>query len=262
MRNFLVRLATGFIPRKIDRQNFRNKYLKQNVEDFNTIVEAEISSEEDFKIDENGNVFVLIKEDGTRVYNPKIEGLRVNFQGKDNTVIIESPQRPYFNSNINFIGQKANVYIKKNTMNSFTISNLNIRIGSNNKLVVGENFTCNGANISLDVEKNVSINIGTDVMFSYGIQMRTSDNHAILSKNQNGKWGATNFAKDITIGNHVWIAQNVFIAKGSKIPDNSVVRACSFVNKAFNENNVIIAGNPARIVKRNSNWDRTAPHLY
>ena len=34
MRNFLVRLVTGFIPRKIDRQNFSNKCLKQNIEDF------------------------------------------------------------------------------------------------------------------------------------------------------------------------------------------------------------------------------------
>ena len=47
---------------------------------------------------------------------------------------------------------------------------------------------------------------------------------------------------------------NAVILKNSIIPDNSVIGAYSVVAKKFDEENVVIAGNPARICKRNINW--------
>lgn len=67
---------------------------------------------------------------------------------------------------------------------------------------------------------------------------------------------------DIEIGNHVWIAQGVSILKGAKIPSNCIVGAKSLVNKKFEEVNCIIAGIPAKIIKRGVNWDRRGLESY
>ena len=47
---------------------------------------------------------------------------------------------------------------------------------------------------------------------------------------------------------------DVKILKNTKISDNSIIGAGAIVNKKFEEKNVIIAGVPAGIIKRNINW--------
>ena len=71
-----------------------------------------------------------------------------------------------------------------------------------------------------------------------------------------------NFAKSIEIGKHVWIGKDSKIGKNVKIADNSIVGWGSIVTKEFNEPNVIIAGIPAKIVKRGINWDRRCINKY
>ena len=64
-----------------------------------------------------------------------------------------------------------------------------------------------------------------------------------------------NHAKFIEIGNHVWIAKQVTVLKNTKILDNTVVGCNSVVAKQFDKSNIVIAGNPARIIKENIKWD-------
>ncbi len=52
----------------------------------------------------------------------------------------------------------------------------------------------------------------------------------------------------ITIGNHVWIAADVFIAPGVVIGDHAVVYARSVVVKDVSENS-IVGGHPAEVIK-------------
>ncbi len=56
-------------------------------------------------------------------------------------------------------------------------------------------------------------------------------------------------SKPITIGENVWVGENSRISKGVTIGDNSIVATNSVVTKDVPEN-CIVAGNPARIVKR------------
>lgn len=63
-----------------------------------------------------------------------------------------------------------------------------------------------------------------------------------------------NEPQDVIIGDDVWIAQRVTLIKGAQIPSNCVVGACSLVNKKFEEEGCIIAGNPAKVIKRNIRW--------
>ena len=63
-----------------------------------------------------------------------------------------------------------------------------------------------------------------------------------------------NDSQDIFIGNHVWFCQDTKIVKGVKLGNNTIVGANSLVSKSIKEDNVIVAGNPAIIVK-NIDWD-------
>jgi len=57
-----------------------------------------------------------------------------------------------------------------------------------------------------------------------------------------------------------WFKFHIF--KGAKVSDNSIVGANSVINKKFVEENVVIAGNPAKIIKRGVNWDKKSPRLF
>lgn len=61
-------------------------------------------------------------------------------------------------------------------------------------------------------------------------------------------------AAPVKIGNNVWIGENVCILKGVEIGKNSIIGASSVVTRSIPENS-IVAGNPARILKR---YDETS----
>lgn len=122
---------------------------------------------------------------------------------------------------------------------------------------IGKNTTSNGFVILL-LEPASSVNIGEDCMFSNDIMIYCSDTHSILDSNNK----IANIGKFIKIGNHVWCGQGVKICKNVEIKENSVIGWGSIVTKSFDKSNVVIAGNPARIVKENINWDRRRPSQY
>ncbi|MNW20463.1 putative lipopolysaccharide biosynthesis O-acetyl transferase WbbJ [compost metagenome] len=61
----------------------------------------------------------------------------------------------------------------------------------------------------------------------------------------------------MSIADRVWIGRDVQILKGTVLHPESVVGACSLVSKAFEEGNCVVAGVPAKIVKRGIRWDRS-----
>jgi len=131
-----------------------------------------------------------------------------------------------------------------------------IMTGDNNIIRIGKCTSFNGNKIhpiTLNVRGNRQIIIGEDCMFSDKISLTTTDFHPIKSLLSNER---LNKDADINIGNHVWIDLDVLILKGVSIPDHCIIAAKSVVTKNVDESNCIIAGNPAKIVKRNIDWDR------
>lgn len=96
-----------------------------------------------------------------------------------------------------------------------------------------------------------SLFIGNSCMFSDGIDIRTTDNHAIFDINTGQR---INFEENIIIGDKVWIGTGVNVLKGSVLPNGTIVGARSVVTKKYEQENSIIVGNPARVVKNNIRW--------
>lgn len=111
---------------------------------------------------------------------------------------------------------------------------------------IGNQFWCNG---DCYFYCTSSISIGNDNMYGWNISFSTSDGHNVYDNGQiKVKEGS------ITIGNHVWIASNCVIAKGTYIAEDSVVAQNSLLNKCFRKPKCLIGGVPAKIIKDNFTW--------
>jgi acetyltransferase-like isoleucine patch superfamily enzyme len=123
----------------------------------------------------------------------------------------------------------------------------------NNYLEIGKNSTFEGVKFYI-TELNSEIRIGEGCMFSNEIELRTGDSHTIYDKNNHER---INSARDIFIGDKVWVAAHNKILKGSKIPNNVILGLGSLVtaNSEF-ESDAIYAGSPISLIRQNVGWKR------
>ena len=128
------------------------------------------------------------------------------------------------------IGPESHIFIDKSATLSF-----------------GSNFA---ATEGLKINCAKRVTIGSDCLFSWGIQIIDTDFHKIITQEI-----IVNENKDILIGNHIWLGFNTTILKGTTVTNNVIVGAHSLLNKVYNEEYVVYAGNPAKVVKREVSWD-------
>ena len=107
---------------------------------------------------------------------------------------------------------------------------------------VGNNFFANFDCVMLDV---CPIRIGDNCMLAPGVHIYTAT-HPIdpVARNSGAELG-----KPVTIGNNVWIGGRAVINPGVTIGDNVVVASGAVVTKDVPDN-VVVGGNPARIIKK------------
>ncbi|MGL5981969.1 MAG: acyltransferase [Cetobacterium sp.] len=145
-------------------------------------------------------------------------------------------------------GEGNKIILKKNS----NLNKVNIEIrGKNCVLEIGEE-TVIGKNTYFSIKgESKSIIVGNNCMFSRNNKLMTDDGHDIFIDNKK-----INESKNIEIADEVWLADGAVILKGIKISKASVVALGSLVTKSCFEENVILGGNPAKIIKRGIKWKK------
>ena len=171
--------------------------------------------------------------------------ISIVIEGDNNVINIENLRR-VDNLKITFNGDGGLV-----EMDPFRVGSLSIGVKNGAKVSIGKGTSMEGVYILSDHGKVVSI--GDDCMFSYNVQIRTTDAHGIYDVVTGERM---NPASDVFIGDHVWVGQAALISKGTKVSRNSIVGASSFLqNKEFPPS-CIVAGSPAKLIRTGVVWDR------
>jgi maltose O-acetyltransferase len=82
-------------------------------------------------------------------------------------------------------------------------------------------------------------------MLGPGVQIYTETHPLNPTERNSGK----EYAKPISFGNNVWIGGNAVINPGVTVGDNVVIASGAVVTKDIPDN-VVVGGNPARIIKQ------------
>lgn len=119
------------------------------------------------------------------------------------------------------------------------------------RIILGPRTTIDGAHIAA-AEPGREVIIGEDCMLSRDIYIATTDSHSIVDCRTGER---VNPASNITVGDHVWIGQGVRVMKGVNVADQAVIGGGSVVTRDVPAQ-VVVAGNPARVVRRDVTWTR------
>ena len=193
------------------------------------------------------NKIILVNEKGEQV-KKRIKGLNVKFKGANATIKIYSPC-PKFSNTIIECGDNVNITIGSSEHRIFN-SFFSV-LSDNASLNIGNHASIRGAGIIIKENKNLSVNIGNDCLIASNVKIWTPDFHTVIDS-QTAK--AINPPSSINIGNHCWICEDVTIAKGVSLADDTIVASKSYVTKSFDKSNIIIGGVPAKIIKENTTW--------
>lgn len=148
--------------------------------------------------------------------------------------------------------EKQYVTYRNNVINNVNECGTNLIVYGETEILLGKNINIGrNCKINADVLMNgrSGITIGDNVTISHGVKIVSAGydiNHWIST-------GERKHFNDrpINIGNNCWIGTNAIILPGVNISGEYVViGAGSVVTKNITESKVIVAGNPAKIVKR------------
>ena len=205
------------------------------------------------KVEIGKNIYRLVKEDGTFIENPVIDGLKVEFMGRMGGVV-EIEEGSVFKNTIIRAGGAGYINIKKTHPKGIKNTLIETVCPCKYKyLFIDKNCSIEGARFALIDDDNLIVILGKDCMLSSGIVIRAADGHTIFDINTKLP---INNAKPIILGDHIWVGADVTILKGTKIPSNTIIGTGSLVSKEFTEEYSAIAGTPAKVVKTDINWDR------
>ncbi|WP_348983256.1 acyltransferase [Motilimonas sp. E26] len=111
------------------------------------------------------------------------------------------------------------------------------------KISIGNNCLLNGTRIHCRTQ----VSIEDNCMFGPGCKIVDNDSHRtsidVMKRREPPE------SSPIIIRNNVWVGMNSLILKGVEIGENSIVAANSVVTKSVPKN-TLVAGNPARIIKK------------
>lgn len=198
----------------------------------------------------NNNAIYLIDKNNIKHKRHFIIGCKIKIFGNNNTIIIGLNSR-FKKSEIFINAENSKIIIG----NDCAFNSIKMYLGgTENEIIVGDNFSCVENCKFFAGGGNQNIYIGNDCLFSRNVNIYAHDGHPILNVNTNEVINVCD--NPVKIGNHVWIGHGVYITKGVSIMSNSIVGLGSIVTNSFDETNVIIAGSPAKIIKKNISFKK------
>lgn len=124
-------------------------------------------------------------------------------------------------------------------------------VSQGDKLSVGDNLKIND---QVYINARSGVTIGNNVTLSHGVKLLSTgyDTERFLTTGDRVHTEDT----PIVLGDNIWICANAIILPGVHITGkNVIVAAGAVVTRDVTEDSVIVAGNPARIIKRGSSND-------
>lgn len=188
----------------------------------------------------------VIRRHKNRVFNKECAFIFSKFKFSGSNNIIESNNSVFYKCKFLISGSNNKIVVGSGCKLKFVTFCIE---GDNNLIKIGDNCALCGRS-ELSCLEGTNIIIGNWLLSSSDVYLRTSDSHTVYDLSGN----RINSAKDIIIGDNVWLCQKSSLLKGSKIPNNCIVAYGSIVTKPFDKDNCIIGGNPAKIIKEHIKW--------
>lgn len=188
----------------------------------------------------NNGEFSSLKENRI-VGNPNLTNSTVHFSGKNNILVCEDNIN-LVNSSIRFEGSNSVVYLCHTrydySLDLYVFQNSLVYIGRDNALA---------SNIHINVQEHQNLIIGDDCIIGSNLNVRTSDAYTIFDSNTKRR---VNHSASVLIGDHVWLAHQVYIEMGVCIGSGAILNnnAHAFKNSKL-KSNTLYSGNPAKAVR-------------
>lgn len=123
-----------------------------------------------------------------------------------------------------------------------------VKIGTGCKLFVDGKLNIK-ARTNLTGESTIvcekEVHIGESCLISWQTIIMDTDFHPIFDTKQDTR---LNPNSSVTIGNNTWLGARVTMNKGTSIGSNCVVATSTHIHKPFNQDDIILGGNPARVI--------------
>ncbi len=187
--------------------------------------------------------------------------------GENNKIEISDKLRASGSGTITLTGS-GNIVRVADTIYNFGVY---ITLNNNSRLTIGQDVNC--FNLVIYMDRAAVLDIGTTVgfngivrlsmhepgriaigdgcLFADQVEISISDMHSIIDA---GTRARINPAKDIIMGNRVWVGNRSMIMKGVTLADGAIIGAMSVVTRNV-PSNCVVAGNPAKVVRENATWD-------
>ncbi len=211
-----------------------------------------------FKINGENNKVIIVAEDSSERLlsaDDEMPGLSLEIRGNNNSIRLELPLNFGTGTSIRILNDNVTVEI-----GSSAFFNLSLLCSCGNGQVCKIKRNTIMVGVSISIGGNTGVYIGENCLFSDGpIYIMPCDGHSILDLHTDKIVNKP--TAPIVIGNHCWIGNSCKIIRGASLPDNTIVGIGSVVNKSFTEEYTILAGVPAKVIKRERKWDMRNPYF-
>jgi acetyltransferase-like isoleucine patch superfamily enzyme len=177
------------------------------------------------------------------------QDIKIKFTGSDNRLVVDGAcARGLRGLTVAFDCDNGLVEIKGSTR-GFSAS---IRVGQDSRVLIGEGVSSTNT-VGMSSTEGTTITVGDDVMFASNNQVRADDAHPIFDVRTGRR---VNVSTSIEIGHHVWLGREAAVLAGARIGDGTTIGYASVVTGRI-PNNCVAAGSPARVLRRDTVWERT-----